>query len=164
MSIQAILDEIARTLGGTLVRAGVYSGVGALSAGGKAIKFAYSRLPELASVGEDGLIAIVWWDGMTVDPDGPAAGDLTVYRHSVRIQLMLTLSRGDLPTAIGILTPFVPVIRDAFAAKIRLGGAGAVQSSAIESSRGIVDALYERRVALDLTMTVEEKEPVAWAA
>lgn len=164
MNIQAILDEIARTLGGTLIRAGVYGGTGALAAGGKTIKLAYSLLPEFASVGEDGLIAVVFWDGMTVDPEGPAAGDLTVYRHRMRIQLMLSAARSDLPKAMSILTPFVPVIRNAFAAKVRLGGVGAVANSVLEASEGIVPAIYDGRLALDLTLSVDEKEAVAYAA
>jgi hypothetical protein len=66
LNLQLARDEVAHVLGGTLIRNGVYGGVGALSASGKTIKFAYGRTIEPAAVGEDGVVAVVLYGGTQI--------------------------------------------------------------------------------------------------
>lgn len=159
--VQGILDQSALIAGGTLIRAGVYGGAGALAVGGKTVKVAYSLLPEPTSVGDDGLIHVSWWDGFEADPEGEAAGDLTTFLHRIRMQLMVALKRSDLPKAIAILTPFVDTYVDAFAAKLGLNGK--VRWSKLKSSPGLVDAIYPDRMALEFLLLAKEKEALAYA-
>lgn len=165
MNQQSILNETAKILGGTLLREGVYSGVGALSAGGKSIKFAYSLLPEASSLGEDGIVAVCFPDGYRKETGD--AGDLTKYVHRIRIQLLLSMHRSDLPKALSILQPFTPVVEAAFAAKVTLSGA-ANNGCWIEESPGFKDdqngGLYPGRICLEFVLMAAEEEAVSYAA
>jgi hypothetical protein len=147
LNIQAARDEVAHILGGTLIRAGVYGGVGALSAGGKTIKFAYGRTFEPGSLGEDGVCAIVFYAG-TPQITG-SSGALVAYEHRLRIHLVLSVARSVLHEADAILTPFIPVIRNAFAAKLLLNGTA--DNTVLESVSEIHDSPYPNRLAIDLT-------------
>lgn len=157
--MQLARDEIAHVLGGTLLRTGVYAGTGALSAGGKTIKFAYGRMIEPASLGEDGVCAVVMFDGTQVVQGG---GDLAVYTHRLRIELVLSVARSMLHEADAFLTPFIGVIRDAFAAKVKLNGAA--DAVELESISEVKPSVYPNRLALDFTLRVTQKEAVAFAA
>lgn len=161
---QGILDEVAKIAAGAsaTTRPGAYLGTGtAIAAGGRAIKVAYSRLPEPDSVGEDGLVHVAWWDGCDVDPESEAAGDLTTFLHRIRVQLMISAQRADLPNVYGLLTPFWGAYVSAFAAKIGLNGKATW--SELKSSAGIVDAIYPHRLALEMLLLAKEKEAIARA-
>lgn len=162
--VQGILNETAKIVAGASAESspGAYRGTGtAITAGGRAVKVAYSRLPEPTSLGEDGLVHVGWWDGFEVDVEGEAAGDLTTFLHRVRMQLMIALKRSDLPLAIGLLTPFVDAYVDTFAAKLGLNGKA--KWSKLKSSPGIVDAIYPDRIAVEFLLLVKEKEALAYA-
>lgn len=158
MNIQAILDATATIAGGALLRTGVYKGAGGIVG----VKVAYSLPPEQVELTEDGPAHVSFWDGMVVNPEGPAAGDLTVYRHRIRMQLMVAWGRSNIPTAYGLLTPFVALYRDAFAAHLKLNGTAA--ASMLESSPGVVEAIYPDRLALEFVLFAIEKEAVSYAA
>ena len=162
LDVQGARDEVAHVLGGSLVRAGVYAGVGALSAGGRPIKFAFGRTEEPGSLGEDGICAIVLFEGTAILDDG-GSGDQVVYTHQLKIHLVLSVARSNLHEADAILTPFIPVIRTAFAGKVKLNGkADSLQLTAIS---GLLDsAIYRDRIAIDFTLRVVQKEAVAFAA
>lgn len=157
LNVQLARDEVAHVLGGTLVRAGVYSGVGALAAGGKTIKFAYGRVIEPGSLGEDGVCAVVMYGGTQVTGGG---GDLTVYTHALRIHLIVSVARSMLQEADAILTPFIGVIRDALAGKVKLNGAA--DSLTLDAVSEITDSMYKDRLAIDFTLSVVQKEGVAF--
>jgi hypothetical protein len=160
LNLQLARDEVAHALGGTQIRTGVYGGAGAVSAGGKSIKFAYGRVIEPGSLGEDGVCAIVMFAGAEILG---GAGDLMVYTHRLRIHLVLSVLRSMLHEADAILTPFIPAIRDALAAKVKLNGAADV--SELESISEIGDSsFYPDRLAIDFTLRVTQKEAVAFAA
>lgn len=154
MNIQAILDATALIAGGTLLRPGVYKGAGGIAG----VKIAYSLPPEQNDLSEDGPAHVSFWDGMEV---GEGAGDLTVYRHRIRMQLMLAIGRSNTPKAYSLLTPFVPLYRDAFAARLKLNSTCAVSN--LVSSPGIVEAIYPDRLALELVLTATEKEAVTYS-
>lgn len=167
MDLQNVVNQTARILGGPPVagRDDVYSGAG-VSAGGKSIKFAYSRLPELASLGEDGLVAIVFWDAARL-AEGADAGDLTKMEHRIKVQLLLSMARSDMPKAMGILTPFVPAMFSAFAAKVTLNGA-AMGGAFVRRFNGFLDydhgCLYPGRIALEMELEATEEEAIAYSA
>lgn len=154
MNIQAILDATALIAGGALLRQGVYRGAGGIAG----VKVAYSLPPDEPDLSEDGPAHVSFWDGMEVEPN---AGDLTIYRHRIRMQLMLAIGRSNIPRTYSLLTPFVVLYRDAFAAKLKLNGACSV--SRLDSSPGVVDAIYPDRLALELVLTAVEKEAVTYA-
>ena len=159
LNVQLARDEVAHVLGGTLLRPGVYSGAGALAAGGKSIKFAFGRTLEPDALGEDGVCAIVLYGGTEISGGG---SDVVAYDHRLRIHLVLSVLRSTLHQADAILTPFIPVIRGAFAGKVKL--AGAADSSELVSISEIVDSLYPDRLAIDFVLRVTQKEAVAFAA
>jgi hypothetical protein len=159
LNVQLARDEIAHVLGGTQVRAGVYAGAGALSAGGKSIKFAYGRVIEPGSLGEDGVCAIVMFGGTSVLEGG---GDLSVYTHRLPVELVLSVARSMLHEADAILTPFIPVIRNAFAGKVKLNAAA--DACELESISEIKDSIYRDRLAIEFVLRVTQKEAVAYAA
>jgi hypothetical protein len=160
LNVQLARDEVAHVLGGTLLRAGVYSGVGALSAAGVTVKFAYGRVTEPTALGEDGVCAIVMYGGTEILG---GSGDLMAYTHRLRIHLVLSVLRSTLHQADAILVPFIGVVRDAFAGKVKLNGAA--DSLELESISDIGDSpLYPGRIAIDFTLRVTQKEAVAFAA
>ena len=163
MSVQNILNQTALIAGGTLIREGVYGGAGAISAGGRSIKFSYSNLPEEGSLGEDGIVHVSAWGGLSVNPDGSGT-DLTVMRHRVRMQLLLSMTRSELPKALSILTPFVEAYRDAFAAKLTLNGAASVALISEILDPMSTDPLYQNRIGIEFVLMVTEKMSLAWAA
>lgn len=156
MPIQAILDATANIAGGALLRTGIYKGAGGIAG----VKIAYSLPPEEQSLAEDGPTHVSFFDGFP--PVELAAGDLTVFRHRIRMQLMLAVGRSELPKAYSILTPFVELYRDAFAAKLKLNGTAS--ASIFDSCPGIVDAIYPNRIALEMVLIAVEKVSVAYAA
>lgn len=151
MNVQQILDATALIAGGALARPGVYKGVGGIAG----VKVAYSDPPESKSLGDDGLVHVSFWDGHT---KLPPAGDLAVYTHRIRMQLMLSAGRSDLPTAYRLLTPMASLYETAFNANIQLKGT--CSSSYIESSPGIVEAIYPNRLAIEFILSVTRKEAV----
>ena len=157
MNLQAILDATAAIAGGAAVagRAGAYKGTGGITG----VKIAFSLVPEIADLTEDGPAHVSWWDG--VERTG-GAGDLTVYTHTIKMQLCLSLGRSNLPKAISILTPFVPLYFAAFAAKVKLNSTCSVAT--LDRSPGIVESIYPDRLALEWSMTAVEKEAVTYVA
>ena len=168
MTVQAVLDRTALLAGGTLIRAGVYGGAGALSAGGQTIKFARSLLVDEGNLGDDGLQHVSAWGGTVVDPAG-GAGDMPMYRHTIRMQVLLSMGRAQLPIALGILTPFVEAYRDLFAAHTKLSdpaGLNAIcATSRIDRILDPISAnpLYLNRIAIEIVLEVTEKIPVVYA-
>ncbi len=163
MSVQNILNQTALIAGGTLIREGVYGGAGAISAGGRSVKFSYAILPEEGSLGEDGIVHVSAWGGLSVNPDGSGT-DLTVMRHRVRMQLLLSMTRSELPKALSILTPFVEAYRDAFAAKLTLNGAASVALISEILDPMSTDPLYQNRIGIEFVLMVTEKMSLAYAA
>lgn len=157
MNIQAILDATAQIAGGAQLRPGVYKGAGGIAG----VKIAYSLPAEQAELVEDGPAHVSFWDGMEINPSGIAAGDLTVYRHTIRMQLVLAIGRSNISKAYSLLTPFVPLYITAFAGKLRLNGTCAV--SGLERVSGVIDAIYPNRLAIEFTLIAIEKEAVTYA-
>lgn len=159
LDVQGARDEVAHVLGGTLLRTGVYSGVGALSAGGKTIKFAYGRTIDPQSLGEDGVCAIVFFGGTQILG---GSGNLYAYTHRLRAHLCVSVLRSNFHEADAILTPFIPVVRNALAAATQLNGKA--DTSELEGISDIVDSMYKNRLAIDFVLRVTQKEAVTVAA
>lgn len=159
MNVQLMRDELAHVLGGTLVRAGVYAGVGAISAGGRALEAAFGRLPE--SLIGAGVNAVVLYGG-TPEIVGSSNEGPTYYKHRARIQLIYPATNATIWEADAILTPFIPAVRDAIAGHYKLNGS--VTDSRIESISGIDDSIYPDRLAIEFVVICTEKEQVAIAA
>jgi len=164
LSADTILDQCALIVGGTYIRDGVYGGAGALAAGGRSVKFSFSRMPDDGSLGEDGIVAVAAWGSTEINPDGIAAGDLTVIQRQIRLQLLLSMTRSELPKALSILTPFEDALIDVFAGKLTLNGTVAVSS--IQSIAGPLDAepLYQNRMAIEARIKTVVKRSLAYAA
>lgn len=159
---QLILDRIALKVGGGPTGGdipGLYRGAGGIAG----VKSCWSRLPDSGTFGEDGVMAAVFL-GRARRALGDA-GDLTFWKHDVRLQLLLSIARSGLPKAIGLLTPFVPLVVSAFdTGETYLGGtanAGALIREVIGPRDA--DALYEGRVALEFVFDVQEESAVAYA-
>lgn len=158
MNPQAILDATAFIAGGTVTsRTGVYKGSGGIAG----VKIAFSLPPEAGGFGEDGPSHLSYWDHMRINPDGSANGDLTVFQHTIKMELSVSLLRSELPKAYGILAPFIPLYVAAFAAKAKLN---ATCSIALLSDAQIVDSIYPDRIALDWTLVATEKEAISYVA
>jgi len=157
MNIQAALDQTALIAGGALLRTGIYKGAGGISG----VKIAYSLPPENSTLVEEGPAHISFWDGVDVDPDGVRAGDLTVFRNLIRMQLCVAIGPSELPKAISLLTPFVPLYIAAFGGKVSLNGTCA--SCRIDSSAGIIESIYPDRIALEFKLLTTIKEAVPYA-
>ncbi len=168
MTVQAVLDRTALLVGGTFIHAGAYGGVGALVAGGQTVKFARSLLVDEGNLGDDGLQHVSCWGGTVVDPSG-GAGDMPMYRHTIRMQLLLAMTRSQLPVALGILTPFVEAYRDLFAAHVKLSDpAGANPIVATSRIDRVLDPittnpLYLNRIGIEVVLEVTEKVPVSYS-
>jgi hypothetical protein len=163
------LDRTALLVGKTLVNPGTYADAAALAAGGQRIKFARSLLVDEGALGDDGLQHVSAWGGTVFAVDA-GGGDLTVLRHTIRMQLLLSLARSTLPIALGILTPFVEAYRDLFAAHIKLtDSAGANPVCASSRIVQILDpisanALYLNRACLEVVLEVTEKVALPYTA
>lgn len=154
---QAVLDATAHVAGGAVLgtHPGVYKGAGGIAG----VKIAYGTLPETSVLAEQGPTHVAFWDGIPAIRG--AAGDLTSYDLRIRMQLMVAVGPSDLPTAYRILTPFVKLYRDAFAAHVSLFGT--CDSSVLSNSTGIIAAIYPNRIALEWFLIVTQKEPVVYA-
>lgn len=159
MNPQAILDATANIAGGAVTsRPGVYKGAGGIAG----VRIAFSRPQEANNIAEDGPMHVSFWDGLEIDPDGTAAGDQTVFKHTIRMQLSIAPGRSELPKAYGILTPFVPLYVAAFAAKVKLNSTCSV--ALLRRSPGIVESIYPDRIALEWILEATEKEAVTYVA
>lgn len=163
MSLQNCLDQTALIAGGALKYVGIYQGAGAITAGGKSVKVGYSLLPEDGSLSEDGISHVSAWGGTVFDPSG-GGSDLTVERHRVRMQVLLSMARSQLPVALSILTPFVEAYRDAFAAKVTLNGACASSRIAEVLDPIAAQPLYPNRIAIEVVLEITEKVNVVYLA
>jgi hypothetical protein len=124
---------------------------------------AYSASPDSGDLAEDAPAHVSFWDGMEINPADEVNGpDIDAYRHRIRMQLMISAGRSDLPTAYRILTPFVPLYVAAFNANLKLKAT--VSSSALSFSPGIVDAIYPGHIAVEFILTAVQKEAVSRAA
>lgn len=162
MSLQAVLDATALIAAGPLLGtvAGIYGGAG-ITAGGQTVRFGYSLLPEDGSLSEDGLVHVSCWGGTTVSPSG---SDLTVFTHRIRMQLLLSMARSQLPKALSILTPFIEAYRDAFALKVKLNGACASSKFTEILDPVSADPLYPGRIGIEFVLEVTEKVSVSYVA
>jgi hypothetical protein len=155
-----ILDATANIAGGAALsgRPGVYKGAGGISG----VLVAYSLPPEPNNLNEDGPAHVSFWDGLEINPDGSSVGDLTVFRHTIRMQLCLALGRSEIPTALGLAVAFVPLYVAAFAAKTVL--AGVWTNAELRRTPGIVESIYPDRLCLEWFLTVTQKEAVTYGA
>lgn len=159
---QLILDRIALRVGGGPTAgdiAGLYRGAGGIAG----VKACRSRPPDANTFGEDGVMGVVFLSGSRRALGD--AGDLTFWKHDVRLQLLLSIARSELAKAIGLLTPFVPLIVNRFDTTETLLGGTANAGALIRSVIGPRDAdpLYEGRVATEFVFEVTEEAAVTYA-
>jgi hypothetical protein len=155
MNRQPILDEIARIAGGAATATpGIYNGAGRITtADGKSVSVAYSSLRAVPEVQNDGFVHVCHVDE-TVFSDG--ATDLGRWTHRIRMQLMVSVSIGDMRGVTRLLEAFVPAYFAAYNS-VSLGGTAA--TSGIVSVRGPigVEPLYPERHALEFILEAAEK-------
>lgn len=159
---QLILDRIALRVGGGPTGGdlpGLYRGAGGIAG----VKACRSRPPDAGTFGEDGVMGVVFL-GSARRTMGDA-GDLTFWKHDVRLQLLLSIARSDLAIAIGKLQPFVPLVVNRFDTEETLLGGTANAGALIREVIGPRDAdpLYEGRVALEFVFDVTEEAAVTYA-
>jgi len=152
---QPILDELARIAGGAVTATpGVYNGAGRITtADGKSVAVAYSSLRAVPEVQNDGFVHVETIDETVV---GGGGGDLGRWTHRIRMQLMVSVSIGDMRTVTRLLEAFVPAYFAAYTS-VSLGGTAA--SAGIVSVRGPigVEPLYPERHALEFIVEAVEK-------
>ena len=85
-------------------------------------------------------------------------------RHRVRMQLLLSMMRSELPKALSILTPFVEAYRDAYAAKLTLNGAASIALISEILDPMSTDPLYQNRIGIEFVLMVTEKMSLQYAA
>lgn len=155
MNRQAVLDACALIAGGAATAtAGVYNGAGRITtADGKSIAVAYSSLRAVPEVQVDDFVHVCTVDETVM---GGGGGDLGVWTHRIRMQVMVSVSRSDMRTATRLLEGFVPAYFTAFNT-VSLGGVAS--SSTITSVRGPigVEPLYPERHALEFMLEAVEK-------
>jgi hypothetical protein len=159
---QLILNRIALRVGGGPTggdMTGLYRGVGGIAG----VKACWAILPDIGTFAQDGVLGVVFAAGSRrILGD---AGDLTVWKHDVRLQLLLSIARSDLALAIAKLQPFVPLVVNRFDTEETWLGGTATNGSLIREVTGPREAvpLYEGRVALEFAFDVEEEAAVAYA-
>ena len=160
MDLQAIMNATAQIAGGVVLRPGVYRGAGGIAG----VKIAYSLYQEQQEIADDDLVHVSFWDRTEINPPDEASGpDQNVYRHHIRMQLMLSPGRSDLPKAHGRLMPLLPLYMTAFNVNnVKL--LATCSSSRVLESPGIVEAIYPDRIALEILLIVSEKEAVSRVA
>jgi hypothetical protein len=159
---QLILDEIARKVGGGPTGGdvvGLYRGAGGVAG----VKSCWSKLPDGGILGQDGIFGVVFLERSNRAQGD--AGDLTFFKHDIRLQLLIALGRSDMAHAIAKLQPFAPLVVNAF----DTGGtylAGTANAGAL--IRDVIgpreaDALYEGRIAIEFVFDVTEEAAVVYA-
>ena len=150
-----MLDACALIAGGAVTAVpGIYNGAGRITtASGKSVKVAYSSLRSVPEMQVDDFVHVCVADETLL---GGGAGDLTVWTHRIRMQLLVSASRSDLRTATRLLEEFVPAYFTAYNS-VSLGGAAS--SATIQSVRGPygVEPLYPERHALEFILEAVEK-------
>lgn len=155
MNRQAVLDECARIAGGAVTSVpGIYNGAGRITtASGSSVKVAYSSLRAVPEMQVDDFVHVCVADETVLSGGG---GDLGVWTHRIRMQLLVSASRSDLRTATRLLEEFVPAYWTAYNA-VSLGGTAS--SATLLSVRGPygVEPLYPERHALEFVLEAVEK-------
>ena len=155
MNRQPILDELARIAGGAVTATpGVYNGAGRITtADGKSVSVAYSSLRSVPEVQNDGFVHVCTIDETVM---GGGGGDLGVWTHRIRMQLMVSVSIGDMRGVTRLLEAFVPAYFTAYNG-VSLGGTAS--SASLVSVRGPigVEPLYPERHALEFILEAVEK-------
>jgi hypothetical protein len=159
---QLVLDRIALRVGGGPTGGdmpGLYRGAGGIAG----VKACFSKLPDAGSFAQDGVLGVVFV-GRSQRTLGDA-GDLTFWKHDIRLQLLLSIARSDLALAIAKLQPFVPLVVTRFDTEETVLGGTANAGSLIREVIGPRDAqpLYEGRVALEFVFDAQEEAAVTYA-
>lgn len=162
MNPQAVFDRVAKIIGGGPTagdRVGLFRGAGGIAG----VKAAWSVPPDSGTLGQDGIFAVVFAGSSNLTLGD--SGDLTFYKHDVRIQLLLSMARSDIAKAHALLTPFVPLFFTTFHQGNTLLAGTANAGALIRRVVYPIDTtpLYADRLALEFEMEASEEEAVVYA-